>query len=100
PRSSVMKLKLMSSLLLLWAAQAYSFPLPLSTLAPYDCPHCETLSHDDLNFSWVIENKPFNGEILHQQISRKFQIQTTTEALSQGVVFYTQAKGAVIRLTS
>ncbi|KTD20386.1 Uncharacterised protein [Legionella lansingensis] len=95
-----MKTRHLMFLSILWLTQLHAITLPTAPVTPYDCKQCEGLSHDELNTSWLTEDKPFDEEIIHSRISRKFRIKATAEQLNKGVVIYTQAPSAVIHITS
>lgn len=85
--------------ILLGCNHAFAFTLPAQPIRSYACKDCKNLSHDNLNTSWSIENKPLFEEILHAQTSRKFSIKSSSKELRDtGVTFSLQAPGAVIRM--
>lgn len=81
-------------------AQAQAFSLPIETpIRSYECKNCANLSHESLSTSWVTKNTILSHQTLHKQTSRKYQINTNLNELHQGVAVYTEAPGAVIRLS-
>ncbi len=92
------KTLMFSALLLTGPALAFTLPNQ-STLRPYECPACANLTHETLSLSWPIEDKALGHETLHEQSSRKYQIEASLQQLRKGVAIYTQAPGALIRIS-
>lgn len=87
-------------LLLMVTVQAQAFSLPNETpIRPYECLSCINLSHEFLSTSWVTKNTLLGHQTLHKQTSRKYQMNTNLNELHQGVAIYTEAPGAVVRLS-
>ncbi|WED41821.1 DUF4785 domain-containing protein [Legionella cardiaca] len=84
----------------LWFTQLQAISLPTQPIISYDCKQCENLSHDDLNSSWTTDEGALKEEIVHKQISRNYQIKASLQQLHNGISIYTQAPGALIRITS
>lgn len=83
----------------LWAGQSLAFTLPEEAVHPYECDHCESLSHDNLNSDWPTNHLPLGHETMHAQKSNKYSLRTTLQQLSQGVALQTLAPGAIIRIS-
>ena len=89
---------LFAILFLTGSAQAFTLPNQ-STLKPYDCLTCANLSHDNLSLSWPIDDSTLGHQTLHEQASRKYQTLVTLKQLANGVAIYTEAPGALIRIS-
>jgi hypothetical protein len=92
------KTLIFSALLLTGPALAFTLPNQ-SSLKPYDCSTCADLTHETLSLSWAIDDKTLGHETLHEQSSRKYQIEASLQQLRKGVAIYTQAPGALIRIS-
>lgn len=83
----------------LWAGQSLAFTLPQDAVHPYECDHCESLSHDVLSSDWPTSHLPLGHETMHSQKSNKYSVRTTLHQLNQGVALQTLAPGAIIRVS-
>lgn len=85
--------------LLSYSLIAQALTLPTTTLQAYDCPTCESLSHESLITQWPLQVRSLDKTApLHEQSSKQYSIKTTAKELAQGVVLSTFAPGAVIRI--
>jgi hypothetical protein len=95
-----MRLESLFFLSLAAATQAQAFTLAnTAAIKAYDCTICAGLSHESLNLSWATKNKIIGHKTLHKQTSRKYQIKTNLQELNKGVAIYTEAPGALIRIS-
>lgn len=85
---------------LLWSVSSYSVVISTNTAHPYECENCESLSRDTLTTHWPVSVNQLGHETLHQQVSKKYSVKTTFKEIEKGVDLYTQAPGAVIRISS
>src|SRR3990167_2101940 len=85
---------------LAWSISSYSVTISNQIAHPYDCASCEHLSHDALSTHWPIQANQLGHETLHQQISKKYSVNTTFKEIEKGVDLYTEAPGAVIRIST
>src|SRR3990167_1846815 len=90
----------MTGMALLWTLSSHAVIISTQTAHPYDCEHCEHLSHDTLAIHWPIHVTQLGHDTLHQQVSKKYSIHTTFKEIEKGVDLYTEAPGAVIRISS
>lgn len=80
-------------------SQACAFTLPRQPTKSYECDVCNQLSHEVLQDKWEISNEPLNKEISNAQKSYGYKERISLEQLRAGVVIFTRAPGAVIRIT-
>ncbi len=85
---------------LLWSVSSHAVVISTQTPHPYSCKNCERLSHDTLTTHWPIRATSLGHTTQHQQISKKYAVNTTFKELEKGLVLYTQAPSAVIRISS
>lgn len=85
---------------LLWSVSSHAFIISTQTAHPYECENCERLSHDTLATHWPIQVTQLGHTTQHQQISKKYSVNTTFKEIEKGLDLYTQAPGAVIRISS
>ena len=91
---------LITSIALLCLVSSHAMVLPSQTPHSYICENCEYLSHDTLSTHWPIAPNQLDQKTLHQQISKKYSATTTFKELKKGFALYTQAPGAVIRIST
>ena len=84
---------------LVWSVSSHAVTISNQTAHPYDCASCESLSHDALSTHWPIHANPLGHETRHQQVSKKYSVTTTFKQIEKGVDLYTEAPGAVIRIS-
>ncbi|ARG97208.1 DUF4785 domain-containing protein [Legionella micdadei] len=85
---------------LLWFGNSHAFPLPQQrSIMPYECLSCDNLPHDTLSMSWPIKGNLLPHVTKHQQTSRKYTVKASLKQLRSGVPIYTQAPGAIIRIS-
>jgi hypothetical protein len=89
---------------LLWiaglcVAQAQAFNLPRQPTKSYECNHCGQLSRENLHDKWEINNESLNTDLSNARKSYGYKEHVKVEQFKNGVEVYTQAPGAVIRIT-
>ncbi|MBA2710379.1 MAG: DUF4785 family protein [Tatlockia sp.] len=89
------------ALLLTESESALAYTLPNhATVKSYECLTCANLSHEKLSLAWPIEDSLLGHETLHEQSSRKYQIEVNLKQLQKGVAIYTESPGALIHISS
>ena len=82
-----------------FALNSYGTTLTTQTVLPYECKTCENLPHETVMTHWAIQKKTLGHETQHEQISKKYSLNTTFKELEKGINLYTQAPGAIIRIS-
>ena len=85
---------------LLCQAPSHAVTLSTAKAHAYECINCDALSHDTLSTRWRIHTKQLGHQTQHQQVSKKYFVNTTFNAIEKGLDLYTQAPGAVIRISA
>ena len=87
------------NLFLIKQAQAFVLPEP-QPIKGYHCIHCSILPQEPVSLSWSINaGAPLHHDTLHQQASRKYLLKVSLKQLQEGVAIFTQAPGAIIRIS-
>ncbi|CDZ78893.1 hypothetical protein BN59_03208 [Legionella massiliensis] len=79
-------------------AQAFSLANDIA-VKPYNCTICESLSREPLSLTWATKNRIMGHDTLRKQTSRKYQVKASFQELRQGIAIYSEAPGAIVRIT-